>query len=153
ELQRYLNHPGGLSVGVVRSLLNAGVVVVATLWPDEYSKRRASWTPDEADPYANDRELLGLATVFDVAEEFTGGERKRAEQLAERAGRIRVAFNATDAGITQVLAAGPALVRWWENADTSDSRQCCGKAVMTAALDARRVGATSPLTAAFLRAA
>ncbi len=150
EFQRYLNHPGGLPAGDIRALLDASVVLVATLWPDEYGKRTALQQPDEPDLYDNDRTLLGLATVIDIPESFSRRERVRAAQLASD-GRIRVALDTTDAGFTQVLAAGPELVRWWRHADTGDARQCYGKAVITAALDARRVGATSPLTAAFLR--
>lgn len=40
ELQRYLDHPGGLPVGALRALAGAGVVVVATLWPNEYGTAR-----------------------------------------------------------------------------------------------------------------
>ena len=62
-------------------------------------------------------------------------------------------MDTADAGLTQVLAAGPELIRRWEHADATDPRQCCGKAVITAALDARRVGAQAPVTLEFLIAA
>ena len=45
ELQRYLDPPGALSVGVVRGLIAAGMVVVATLWPSEYTTRSVNPTP------------------------------------------------------------------------------------------------------------
>lgn len=152
ELQRYLNDRGGLPVGSVRTLIAAGVVVMATLWPDEYGKRAVPRTPGEPDPYSNDRELLHLARAIDVPHTFSSAERRRAEELAADK-RIRVALDTTDAGFTQVLAAGPELVRWWEHADIADPAQCFGTAVITAALDARRVGAEAPLTAEFLVAA
>lgn len=151
ELQHYLNH-GGLPVGVIRALITEGVVVVGTLWPDEYGTRTAPRTPGQPDPHANDRELLGLAHVIDVPERFSDAERSRARCL-DADQRIRAALDAADAGLTQVLAAGPQLIRWWEHADTADPRQCYGKAVITAALDARRLGAQAPLTPAFLTAA
>jgi hypothetical protein len=64
-----------------------------------------------------------------------------------------VALKTSDAGLTQVLAAGPQLVRQWEHADSTQAPQCYGKAVITAALDARQVGTTAPVTREFLTAA
>ncbi|WP_157437877.1 hypothetical protein [Actinoplanes subtropicus] len=149
ELQRYLDHPGGLPVGVLRTLLTAGVVVVATLWPDEYNTRTAPRIPGQPDPCANDRELLRLARMVSVPEVLSRDERRRAETLAADL-RVRTALDTPDAGFAQVMAAGPALVNHWENAPAN---QCYGKAVITAALDARRVGATAPVTREFLDAA
>jgi hypothetical protein len=149
ELQRYLDHPGGLPVGVLRRLATAGVVVVATLWPEEYGSRTMPGIPGQPDRYGNDRELLGLAHVVTVPEALSQHERRRAEDLAADP-RIRLALDTPDAGFTQVLAAGPALVNHWENAPAN---QCYGKAVITAALDARRVGTTASLTREFLAAA
>ena len=146
ELQRYLGAtPSGLSAGVARRLIAAGTVLTATMWPDEYGTRisppRATGQPN---PHADDRQLLGLARVVDVPADLSSVERRRAEEVAADP-RIRIALDAADAGFTQTLAAGPELVRWWENA--SDPY---GKAVITAALDARRIGATAPLTRDFL---
>ncbi|GGM22744.1 hypothetical protein GCM10007977_024920 [Dactylosporangium sucinum] len=145
ELQRYLNHADGLPIGVLQRLITAGTVVVATLWPDEHSVRTARPQAGQSDPYANDRDLLRLAHIARVPDTFSPAERRRGENLARTDERIRIALNATDAGFTQVLAAGPALIQHWEQ-----STDCYGKAVITAALDARRVGAHQPLTRAFL---
>ena len=68
-------------------------------------------------------------------------ERRRAEDAAIGDRRIRIALDSHDAGFTQVLAAGPQLVRWWANA--SDP---FGKAAITAAMDARRIGLRGPLS-------
>ncbi len=114
ELQRYLNQPGALPAGSVRALVTAGVVVAATVWPDEYGVRVASRQPGQPDPYANDRDLLGIAEVVTVADTFSAAERRRAEALAADR-RIRIALDTPGAGFTQVLAAGPELVRWWEH--------------------------------------
>ncbi len=140
ELQRYLDNAGGLPVAIVRELAMAGVVLVGTLWPDEYGARTAPRLPGRPDLHSNDRELLGLAQVIDVPEAFSLAERRRAEALASDR-RIRIALDTPDAGFTQVLAAGPELVRWWENAPDP-----YGRAIITAALDARRVGAEAPLS-------
>jgi hypothetical protein len=58
----------------------------------------------------DDRELLGLARIMEVIT-FSAAERRRAEGLALGDGRIRAALDAAGAGVTQVLAAGPELVR------------------------------------------
>ncbi|MFB9178644.1 tetratricopeptide repeat protein [Dactylosporangium sucinum] len=147
ELQRYLNHPTGLPAGTLRRLITAGTVVVATLWPDEYNIRISRPRAGEPDPYANDRDLLGLAWSIEVPEMFSRAERRRGETLAGTDQRIRVALDTADAGFTQFLAAGPALIRRWTGGN------CYDKAVMTAALDARRVGACQPVTSDFLEAA
>src|SRR6266545_6840165 len=149
DLQRYLNQPGGLPAGSVRALVAAGGVVAATVWPDEYSARVASRQSGRPDPYAKDREVFGIAEVVAVADRFSAAERRRAEALAADR-RIRVALDTTDAGFTQVLAAGPDLVRWWEQAPAD---QCYGKALITAALDALRAGAVAPLPRDYFAAA
>jgi tetratricopeptide (TPR) repeat protein len=147
ELQRYLDPPTALTAGLVRRLTAAGSVVLGTLWPDEYARRSAPRVSDQPDPHADAREVLNLAAVIDVPHVFSAVEHRRAEALAEDR-RIRIALDTPDAGFTQVLAAGPALVRWWETAPNP-----YGKAIITAALDARRVGFGHTTTAAFLRAA
>ncbi|WP_203788294.1 tetratricopeptide repeat protein [Paractinoplanes rishiriensis] len=135
ELRRYLDPPAS-AAATVRRLIDAGLVVVGTLWPEEYAGPSAC------------REVLSMAQVISVPAAFTSGERRRAGALT-RDPRIQVALE-TDGGIgvTQVLAAGPELVRHWEFAE-----QPYGKAIITAALEARRMGAQSPLTTEFLRLA
>jgi hypothetical protein len=146
DLQRYLDQPGGVPAGLVRGLLTEGIVVVGTVWSAEYTARSAPYVPGRNDLHAEDRELLRLAQLIDVPGIFTTDERRRAKRLvADR--RIRIALDSEQVGVTQVLAAGPELVRRWENAPDG---QCYGKAVITAALDARRVGAHAPLSAGFL---
>ncbi|GFJ81311.1 hypothetical protein [Phytohabitans houttuyneae] len=147
ELQRYLGERG-LAAETVRELRRAGAVVIGTLWPDEYLARTVPRAPGTDDPYAGDRALLDLAEVVDVADTLSGEERGRAAALAATDSRLRVALETAGAGTIQVLAAGPALVRWWEQ-----SPDPYAKAVITAAVDARRLGARTPLTTAFLAAA
>jgi hypothetical protein len=142
ELQRYLD--AGLTEDATRTLINAGVVIVATLWPGEYTIRTAARLPGEPDPHADARNIIRLAWVIDVPDAFTETELNRAALAARSDLRLRTALDSTDAGLTQVLAAGPELVRRWENAGES-----YGKAVITAALDARRVGAHAPLSEQF----
>ncbi|GAA3916206.1 hypothetical protein GCM10023084_79290 [Streptomyces lacrimifluminis] len=148
ELQRYLNGYNGLPAGAARTLIAAGTVLVGTLWPDEYTRRIAAREPGTIDPHDNDRQLLRLAHVIDIPPAFSPDEQQRARLQARKDARLRLALTTPDAGITQILAAGPELVRWWENAPHP-----YGKAVITAALDARRVGAQPPLTKELLAAA
>ncbi|MFC9250003.1 tetratricopeptide repeat protein [Amycolatopsis thailandensis] len=147
ELQSYLDFHGGVPAGEVRSMIEAGVVLAATCWPGQRTKRVALPALGEPDPYANDRRLLDLADVLTVPDTFSFHERRRAEFLARTDRRIRVALDTPDAGFTQVMAAGPELIRHWEHAPVY------AKAVITAALDARRVGAHAPLARDYLEAA
>jgi len=143
ELQRYLR--SGLTAGSIRSFLRDGTVLAATMWPDEYRRRIVRRQPGGLDdPHASDRELLELAKVLDLTGELTAAEQARARELAPNDARLRAALATGDAGMTQVLAAGPQLVRWWEQAPPY------ARAVITAAVDARRLGATSPLPADLL---
>jgi thioredoxin-like negative regulator of GroEL len=149
ELQRYLDGPGGVPVAAARALIAAGAAIVATMWPTEYHVRTLDPKPGEPDRYGNDRELIRLAHVLSVAEDFSSAERRRAQALADDR-RIRAALDTQDAGFTQILAAGPDLIRHWVQAPPD---QCYGQAVITAALDARRIGTTAPLSRKFLEAA
>ncbi|MDT5038342.1 MAG: hypothetical protein QOE03_3527, partial [Micromonosporaceae bacterium] len=141
ELQRYLE---GLQAGTVRRLFAAGVVVVATLWPGEYGDRVALPGRDGPDLHADAREILHLARVVDVPGVFSDAELARARQAADGDPLLRTALSSTDAGMTQALAAGPELLTHWKNAPPA------AKAVITAALDARRLGARAPLRREFL---
>ena len=79
-----------------------------------------------------------------MAPVLSTAEYRRAQELAAGDGRISEALDNADAGVTQVLAAGPELVRWWEQAANS-----YGQAVITAAIDARRLGVETPVTCEF----
>lgn len=149
ELQRYLNDEKGLTAGTVRILTSAGMVLVGTLWPDEYSARIAArQAAGTGDPRRRDAELLDLAEVFDLGEALTDAEVQRARELATSDGRLLVALADEGTGLTQILAAGPELIRRWTQAPTPYSR-----ALITVAVDARRLGVSAPLTGAQLGAA
>ncbi|MFM9443320.1 hypothetical protein [Streptomyces acidiscabies] len=148
ELQRHLGPSGtGLTASTVRALLSAHAVLAGTLWPDEYTHRMARPADPNRDPYAEHRQLLGLADAFDVPSAFTPEERRRATEAAPGDERVRLALRDKDAGFTQILAAGPALVHWWEQAPPY------ARALITAGADARRLGVHSPLTEDLLRSA
>jgi predicted component of type VI protein secretion system len=151
ELQRYLDGEPGLTGAVMRALLNAPhpVMIIGTLWPDRYAAYTAL-PAGGADPHTREREVLDLAAVIRVDPEFSVPEQDRARAAAARDPRLRIALNAAGYGLTQTLAAAPQLVVRWEDARTAEPYAW---AVLTAALDAARLGARTPLPAGFLRAA
>ena len=152
ELQRYLDGQHGLTGAVVRAFLASTqpAVMIGTLWPDRYNTYAAVPAPGAADPHAREREVLDLATVIRIAPEFSPAEEDRARVAASRDRRLAVALEAGGYGLTQTLAAAPQLVARWQDARTADPYAW---AVLTAALDATRLGARAPLDADLLRAA
>ncbi len=152
ELQRYLDGEHGLTGAVMRAVLNAPhpAVIIGTMWPDWYTAYTAPPAPGGVDPHAREREVLDLADVVRISPAFTEAEQGRARAAAVRDWRLRVALEAAGYGLTQTLAAAPQLVARWQDAQTASPY---GWAVLTAALDAARLGALAPLSADFLRAA
>ena len=94
--------------------------------------------------------MLDLAAVVRIGAEFSPAEQDRARAAAARDPRLGVALEAAGYGLTQTLAAAPQLVARWEDAQTASPYAW---AVLTAALDAARLGARAPLSADLLRAA
>ncbi len=152
ELQRYVNGEHGLTGGVVRALLGPPypAVIIGTLWPELYFAYTTPPAPGAADPHACEREVMKLADVVRVGSEFGPAEQGRARAAAVRDRRLAIALEAAGYGLTQTLAAAPQLVARWEDARTASPY---GWAVLTAALDAARLGARAPLSTNFLRAA
>ena len=150
ELQNYLDHVTALTAVTIQRMISSGVVVVSTLWPAEYDMRTALPRSGQPDHYAKDRQLLKLAEVISVPGQFSAAELRRAEELVSVDRRIRIALDAPDAGFTQVMAGGPLVIHHWEHAP---AEHCYGKAIITAALDARRVGSRAPVTRKYLAAA
>jgi hypothetical protein len=94
--------------------------------------------------------VLDLAEVVRIDPEFSESEQDRARAAAARDPRLQVALGAAGYGLTQTLAAAPQLVARWEDARTASPYAW---AVLTAALDAVRLGVRVPLSADLLRAA
>ncbi len=152
ELQRYLDGEHGLTGAVVRALLGAPhpAVIIGTLWPDRYTAYTTLPAAGGADPHARERQVLDLADVVRVAPAFSPAEQDRARAAAARDLRLRAALASAGYGLTQTLAAAPQLVARWRDAQTAAPYAW---AVLTAALDAARLGTRAPLSANFLRAA
>ncbi|EFC83288.1 TIR domain-containing protein [Parafrankia sp. EUN1f] len=145
EVRRFLDSPVGL-LSAVHHLLQDGAILLATVWRDDYT----SWvspTGDHPDPYAEHRQIIDLAHIIDIPEDLSEAERARAEARAKKDPRLRLALNSEDQGVIQVIAAGPDLVRRWDQAPNP-----YGKAIITAAVDVRRLGARTPPSRALLEA-
>ena len=112
-------------------LTQAGHIVVGTLWFEDYMASMGSRAG---------RQLLESAELIDVPRHLDADERSRAAELATTDRSIRAAMAAPDDGLTQVLAAGPELLRRWEHAPPY------ARAAITAAADARRIGILTPLS-------
>ncbi|MFF5966296.1 tetratricopeptide repeat protein [Streptomyces collinus] len=150
ELQNHVSGTHQLTAATVRDLLARPepVVLVGTLWPhyyDAWTATPASATGDERN--RAERELLKLAETVHVSAVLSPAERGRAVALAESDGRLRLALDSQDFGLTQVIAGAPQLVHRWENADPY------ARAVMTAAVDATLTGVQSPVPEGLLRSA
>lgn len=158
---------GGLRAAAVSQLISGGVVLVGTMWPgvhDQLTRPPAAafdasasddphQDPGDLRLHRDGREVLELATVIRMPASPSKAENARARELSEdvRGGagdpRLRAALRVAGYGFTQAIAAAPQLVDRWHNADPY------ARAVLTAAVDASRLGARAPLTMRFLRAA
>ena len=132
------------------------LIVIDSMWPSRYEALMARPSDSASrksseDPSRDARDALSLAREpVRVGEQFSSTERERAQSLAYRDARLEVALQDTQFGVTQALAGAPALVRRYRDAESANPNAF---ALMTAAVDARRVGSNSPLTGDFLREA
>lgn len=148
EFQHFVR--SGLAAGDLRVLRRRydPLIVVGTLWPLRYQSYSVIPQPRaKEDPYQAERELVNQAEVLTIDAQFSLDERERARLVAAVDPRIATALN-SDYGLTQALAAAPALVQRWEHAPDRHTW-----ALLTAAIDARRMGIDGPLGPDLLRAA
>ncbi|MCO1575154.1 hypothetical protein M8C13_05195 [Crossiella sp. SN42] len=157
--EKFLADVNGLRAVDVLSLIgrgeNAPVVVVDTLWSSRYLEiiELPSLTIPGADTRnsqlvdrnRNAREVLSLAqAVLEIPDQFSHLERSRAQAEAGDS-RISRALNDRYFGFTQSLAGAPQQVHRWRYA------QPYSKAIINAAIDARRVNVRGPLGIEFLK--
>ncbi|MCG0284091.1 hypothetical protein [Streptomyces sp. PSAA01] len=153
DLHRLLAEQDGEQAAVLlRELLErpGPVAAVATMWPQNYQTLEATPYGGQNDHHAQARALLACGSVMEVPEAFTGRAWEEFQRrAASDASLLGVAVAAAEDGaVTQILAAGPELMAHWQRAP-----HVYGKAVITAAIDARRLGVRSPLPESFLREA
>ncbi|MFB6809976.1 tetratricopeptide repeat protein [Streptomyces sp. NPDC056387] len=122
------------------------VLVLGTMWP-EYAHRYTSLpSPGKEDPHSRVRELLA-GRILTVPDTFDAAALTRAAALAEQGDRLlaHALIRARDGGrVTQDLAGAPELMRRYEQATPA------ARALLDAAMDARRLGVGLHLPQAFL---
>jgi hypothetical protein len=120
------------------------VLVLATLWPEHWDTLTAR-PPAGSDPHGQARELLAGRDIT-VPPAFTVAQLRQAS--AARDPRLDLAAEvAADGRVTQFLAGAPELMARYRNAPPA------GAAMITAAMDARRLGMGVGLPLAFLERA
>lgn len=143
ETQHHLS--GVQAVSTLRALLErpGPVVVLGTLWPQFWSEFTAG--------HEHARSLLVHRVVrIRVADRFDG--RDVATLMADERADPRLVTAVTTSGpsrrVIQTIAGGPALVERYRHPDSADDRYAT--AILSAALDARRLGYQGLLTGALL---
>ncbi|MGW4984686.1 hypothetical protein [Streptomyces mirabilis] len=124
------------------------VVILATIWPGPHRSLTDTPPATRPDPHRQARTLLRRARLIQVPDTFTGLAltKLRQEALTDASLAKALATAYEPGSICQTLAAGPDLLDHWRNATN-----VYGKALITAAIDARRLGHGLPLSAALLR--
>lgn len=155
DLERFLGTGGLTPVQLGRLLTGSGHhrVVVATIRAAEQARITTGPSETDADRQtARDiRLVIGQADSIRVDRMFTPGELERASARGWDPRIADAVAHAGSYGIAEYLAAGPELLREWEDARAS----CCGPhargaALVAAAIDIRRGGYISPLPRALL---
>ncbi|WP_406482657.1 hypothetical protein [Streptomyces sp. NBC_01615] len=154
EAQHYLldqAHSTQIASGL-RELLNdpehAPVLVLGTIWPEYWDALTDVPAPGTGpDPYAQARQLVTNKSIV-VPEVFTADELKTAQTIATSDPRLAEALQHAEQGqVTQYLAGVPALIERYRTAPPA------AKALIEAAMDARRLGHDPALPLPLLEAA
>ncbi|MFF0572036.1 hypothetical protein ACFYT7_30970 [Streptomyces sp. NPDC004041] len=122
------------------------VLVLGTLWPEYAAQYTALPTPNGPDPHSRVRELLTGRTLT-VPDTFDAPALAAANVLAKGGDRLLAdALNraSADGRLTQDLAGAPELLHRYQSGTPA------AKAVLEAAMDARRLGVALHLPQAFL---
>ncbi|GAB3002500.1 tetratricopeptide repeat protein [Saccharothrix stipae] len=145
ETQNHLlDTHGERAAAALRTLLElpGPFVVVGTLWPQYWSTLTG---PNQ--PQARDL-LHHRVTRIRVARRFTAAQMAAAPTDPRLAKALATAHNGE---VVQAIAGGPAVVERYDHPDIPEDRYAT--AILTAALDARRLGHHALLTTALLTAA
>ncbi|MFF6872095.1 tetratricopeptide repeat protein [Streptomyces sp. NPDC012450] len=142
EVQRFLG-VDKLKLETVRRLISNAeqpVIIIGTIWPEEYARLRSPITSEsDEDPYQDARGILEIADRFEVSS-FTNSENERAASIAEADPRLKEAVTHDSINVTEALAAAPELIYRWKQPDNA-----LGIAVVRAAIRARLCGHPSPV--------
>ncbi|MBA6439777.1 esterase/lipase family protein [Streptomyces sp. GMR22] len=158
ETQRFLYGSSGERVAAeLRSRLERqnGVTVVGTLWTDPYWNELTALGVSE-DPHGKARSLLThptLAVRIPVSAELSGEDRSRCKDLVQACGDSRLSqaldAGASDGRVIQHLSGGPELLRAFIDGPGIHFTPV-EHAIISAALDARRLGHRRPIEADLL---
>ncbi|WP_432086182.1 helix-turn-helix domain-containing protein [Streptomyces sp. bgisy095] len=122
------------------------VLVLGTLWPEYLHQYTALPAPKEDDPHSRVRELLSGHTLT-VPEAFDARALAAASAVAKGGDQLladALTRASTDGRITQDLAGAPQLLNRYQHASPA------ARALLEAAMDARRLGVGLHLPQAFL---
>ncbi|MFJ9871171.1 helix-turn-helix domain-containing protein [Streptomyces sp. NPDC101165] len=152
EAQHYLGNraAGERIAAAVHHLLvtpeRGPVLVLGTLWPEYAHQYTALPAPGGEDPHSRARELLSGRTLS-IPDSFDAPALAEATALAEGGDRLladALTRAHTDGRITQDLAGAPELLNRYQHASPP------ARALLEAAMDARRLGVGLHLPQAFL---
>ncbi|MER5253424.1 hypothetical protein [Streptomyces sp. NPDC002855] len=151
ETQSHLIGPLGEETAcALRTLLAdplcSPVLVLGTLWREHHSLLTVRPRPTEQDPHAHARDLLDGRCIT-VPDSFTDDELDHLARIAPKDRRLALAVEHGGRHVTQFLAGAHELVRRFEAAPAE------ARAVILAAMDARRLGHGPSLSPELLRAA
>jgi tetratricopeptide (TPR) repeat protein len=155
DLDAFLSSPSGgagrTAASGLRELLSdpgrGPVLILGTLWPEDWDVLTANAAHGQPDPHSQARALLELAATIRVPDEFSAEDLGKLADASGRDPRLALAAAQAGAKVTQFLAGIPELMRRYDMADTP------ARAVITAAIDAQRVGDVTRIPEAFLRGA
>ena len=155
DLERYLGVGGLTAAQLGRVLSGEGHhrVIVATMRTAELARLTADISGDDAGRQASReiRRVLDQAYSIRVARMFSSSELESAKARDWDPRIAEAMVHAGVYGIAEFLAAGPQLLRDWEDArDSSAGPHARGAALVAAAIDIRRAGYTSPISRALL---
>ncbi|MFF7976985.1 sel1 repeat family protein [Streptomyces sp. NPDC007905] len=150
EAQHYLGGPAGdaVAAALLRRLDADGpFIALATLWPDHDTALTTASASSQDGSHRQARALLAQAHYVHLPASFT----EHLDSVRRAAGHDASLATALEAGgtdITQTLTAGPDLVAHYER--PGGPHGVYGKALISAVMDAHRLGVTGPLPLAFL---
>ncbi|MER6038319.1 tetratricopeptide repeat protein [Streptomyces sp. NPDC001835] len=152
EAQHYLGHraAGEQIAAAVHHLLvtpeRGPVLVLGTLWPEYAHQYTTLPAPGGEDPHSRARELLS-GRMLNIPDSFDASALAAAAALAKGGDRLladTLTRAHTDGRVTQDLAGAPELLTRYQHASPA------ARALLEAAMDARRLGVGLHLPQAFL---
>jgi hypothetical protein len=153
DLHNLLNEPAGeRAAALLRDLLHkpGPVALIATAWSDACKELASTPNRGQSDRHYQARTLLREAWIREIPDTFADADSREFARLAADDASLTAAMCAAGpvGRVAQTLAAAPELMEHWLQAPAP-----YGKAVITAAVDARRLGVRAPLPDGFLEAA